>query len=193
MTVPVFDPGAVPDLMALPFAEKLLDCLCGELATSYGGPVCQCCLRPGGTLPPMDTCGCNCDEGNNGQASVQVTRVYPSARFPIEGIQSWDHACKGSAMWVADLTMAVYRCVSVLGDDGTPPSCDQLEHDARVIAGDRYAMMRAFGCCNWTEWDRFPGAWLPVPPQGGCAGGVMTVKASLGVLCCDLPGSPGSL
>lgn len=192
MSLPAFDPGAIPDLMALPYAERLLDCLCAELATSYGGPVCQCCLRPGGVLPPMDSC-CACEDGTNGQASVQVGRVYPTSRFPAEGVTTWDRACKGSALWVADLTMVVYRCVSVMDEGGTPPTCEQLERDTRVIAGDRFAMMRAFGCCTWTDWDRLPGAWTPVATQGGCAGGTMTVKAALGVLCCELPESPGSV
>lgn len=176
------------DTMVIPYAERLLACLCTELETSLAGAVCACCLRPGGHLVTMDTCtSCGCD-GPNGQASVQVTDVYPSAKFPRKGIDTWDEPCR-SATWVAELTMTVYRCVSVIGDDGQPPACADLDRDARRIQSDRAAMMRAFACCDWNTTGDYtarvvPGTWTPVPPQGGCAGGFMTVLVDVGYFCC---------
>jgi hypothetical protein len=181
-------PEFLPDDMAIPLAERLLECLCFELGRSLGGPVCACCLRPGGHLPPADWCACGCGDGQ-GQASVQITSIYPSQRFPRSGVDEWDEPCDSrKATWVAELTMTVYRCVSGLDDEGQPPTCLQLDSDARIIAADAAAMRRAFACCDWHGYARVvPGSWTPVPPQGLCAGGFMTVLVDLGPLCCDTP------
>lgn len=177
-------PEPIPDLMVLPHAERLLACLCAELALSPGGPVCTCCLRPGGALVPMDSCFCECD-GGKGQASVQVLSIYPSSKFPRNSLDQWDEACEVTTTWVAELAMTVYRCVGVVDEQGNPPSCERLEQDARMIQGDAAAMRRAFACCDWSNGrSKVPGPWTPVPPQGGCAGGFMTVRVDLGTLCC---------
>lgn len=173
------------DVLVLPYAERLLDCLCDALATSLGGPVCRCCLRPGGHLVPMDSCYCECAAAgeSNGQASVQVTDVYATSKFPRKGIDVFNNACAVS--WVAELTMTVYRCVHTVDEKGIPPTCPQLDSDARKIASDRFAMMQAFACCDWAlEQSILPGSWSPVPPQGGCAGGFMTVLVDVGAFCC---------
>jgi len=180
------------DTLVLPYAERLLDCLCDALADSLGGPVCRCCLRPGAHLVPMDSCYCECGAAGsaNGQASVQVTNVYPSSKFPRSGVDEWDDACN-TVTWVAELTMTVYRCVHTVDEKGVPPTCDQLDSDARKIASDRFAMMSAFACCDWrrpapTREERriIPGTWTPVAPAGGCAGGFMTVLVDVGAFCC---------
>ena len=181
------------DALVFPYAERLLDCLCDALATSIGGAVCSCCVRHGGHLVAMDSCACQCTGAASGQASVQITNLYPSSKFPRNSIDEWDDACN-TVTWVAELTMTVYRCVSVLAENGTPPTCAQLEADARKIASDRDAMMRALICCDWRRpqpgWDErriIPGSWTPVAPQGGCAGGFMTVLVDVGPFCCPEP------
>lgn len=189
MTEPAPEP--IPDVLVVPFAERLLACLCAQLALSVGGPVCSCCLRHGAHLVAMDNCTCNCNDTGSGQASVQVTSIYPSAKFPRQGVDTWDQPCR-SGTWVAELTMTVYRCVAVLSDKGVPPTCTQLEADFRKIQSDAAAMRRAFACCDWrgdpdNEARVIPGAWVPVAPQGGCAGGFMTVLVDLGPLCCPPP------
>lgn len=175
----------LPDTMVVPYAERLLACLCAELAVSLGGPVCSCCLRPGGVMPPMDACGCGCTDGGSGQASVQVTAIYPSSKFPRTGVDDWRGPCAAEVTWVADLAMTVYRCVHGVDEQGAPPTCEELEQDARTIQADAAAMRRAFACCDWAEDARVvPGAWTPVPPTGNCAGGFMLVTVDLGALCC---------
>lgn len=177
--------AGTPDVMVTPHMDRLLDCLCAQLDSTLGGPVCNCCLRPGGGLPPMDACYCDCDSGGRGQASVQLLSVFPSNRFPRNQIDQWDDACNARITWVATLQMVVYRCVSVADQDGVPPACAQLDADARMLTSDMQAMLRAFACCDWSD-DRqvLPGAYTPIPPQGGCAGGMMTVLVDLGPLCC---------
>lgn len=187
MTEPA--PEGLPDLVVIPYAEALLECLCDQLAGSLGGPVCDCCLRPGGGLPPMDNCGCGCGE-SNGQASVQIGSIYPTAKFPRTGIDAWNGPCGQNVTWAADLVMTVYRCVHSIDEQGKAPSCEQLAGDAQIIAADAAAMRRAFACCDWAANTRIiPGTWVAVPPQGGCAGGFMTVTVDLGVICCRTDGS----
>lgn len=178
-------PEPLPELMVTPHAERLLECLCTQLALSLGGSTCMCCLRPGGALPPMDACHCDCTSGANGQASVQVTDIFPSAKFPRRSVDEWDEVCDARVTWVGELTMTVYRCVSSLEADGAAPTCEQLERDFRRIQSDAAAMRRAFACCDWSDGRRkLPAGWTPVPPKGGCAGGFMTVFVDLGALCC---------
>jgi hypothetical protein len=54
-----------------------------------------------------------------------------------------------------------------------------------MLLSDMQAMMRAFACCDWADEARVaPGGYTPVPPQGGCAGGMFTLYVDLGPLCC---------
>lgn len=175
-------PEVVPELLVTPLAERLLACLCAELEKSLAGPVCQCCLRIGGKLPPMDVC-CSC-EGGQGQASVQVVKVFPSSGFPIEGLNVRRLECT-DWQWAARLQLVVYRCVSTVDDAGNPPDCDHMAYDARKIWSDAAAMRRALACCEWAgDAAVVPEAWTPVDEQGACAGGRMTVLVELGPECC---------
>lgn len=170
-------------------AEKLRDCLCANLATTVGGPVCQCCIRTGSTLPPADNC-CDCGEGQ-GQASIQVGEIYPSDKWPRKGVVEWKGACsKGMTIWVAEFTMVVYRCMATPVDDGTPPNCTQLQADARKVQEDAAAMLRTFSCCDLSSLKVkrvLPGSWTPLPNLGGCGGGQLNMFADLGYVCCPPP------
>lgn len=166
-------------------AEALRDCLCTALeAEPLSGPVCQCCIRPGMAPPAADNC-CDCGTGQ-GQASVQIAEIYPSDKFPRKGIAEWKGACtKGNTFWVAELVMTVYRCVPVPGEDGQPPDCDELQTAAARIWSDAQVMTQVFACCDWADGRHvLPGSWQPLPNQGGCGGGMMSVYVNLGVQCC---------
>lgn len=165
-------------------AEALKNCLCFALAGSLAGPVCRCCVQPGMAPPPADVC-CDC-EGRQGQAIVQVAEIYPSDKFPRKGITEWKGACtKGNTFWVAELIMTVYRCIPVPDEDGTPPSCEGLQIAAARIQSDAQTMMQVFACCEWNDGRAImPGSWQPLPNQGGCGGGMMSVFVNLGIQCC---------
>lgn len=164
------------DTVVTPFAAALLLCLCAQLEED-GNPVCQCCLRPGTAPPPADQC-CDCGDGQ-GQASVQVTRVFPSVKFPQPGIDGELTECTAIGR-AAELTITVYRCVSC-PDETSFPSCDELTADSVKILSDMAAMFRAVVCCEWHEDQRIiPGEWRPINPSGCCAGGQMTVLVDLG-------------
>lgn len=176
------------DDLALPYAERLVGCLCSQLALTDAGATCQCCLRPGTAPPPADAC-CDCGQGQ-GQASVQVTRIFPvvAGRFPQSGVAGSLDNCTAYE-WAAELTMTVYRCVSV-ADENAFPSCDELTADTRKILDDAKAMRLAALCCDWRNDDldepvpMVLGEWRPLSPMGGCAGGQMSVTVLLGSECC---------
>lgn len=166
-------------------AEALRDCLCTALENeSLSGPVCRCCILPGMPPPTVDDC-CDCGTGQ-GQASVQLAEIFPSDKPPRKGIAEWKGACtKGGIFLVAELVMAVYRCIPVPSSDGTSPTCDQLQTAAARIQSDAQVMWSVFACCDWSGGRKiFPGSWLPLPNQGGCGGGMMSVFVNLGVQCC---------
>lgn len=182
------------DDLVLPFAERLLTCLCDALEATIGGAPCRCSLAPGTAPPPADAC-CNCTNGQ-GQATVQITDIFAvtPGKFPQRGVAGTLDNC-ASFEWAAELTMTVYRCVSCADDKGFP-SGDELTADARKIADDAQAMRRAMLCCNWRMTDPppgrlqgefrpiVPGRWSPVSPLGCCAGGMMPVTVLVGPECC---------
>jgi hypothetical protein len=102
--------------------------------------------------------------------------MFPAtARFPQ---QSFDVANCDNRSWAVELEMGVYRCLATLDDEGNPPSCQQIEHDAAVILSDAAAMRQAAVCCfrpGDGGRDVVVGEWAPVGPSGGCGGGVMSV------------------
>lgn len=170
----------------LPLASRLLDCLCEQLPDTVGGPVCQCCLRPG-LGAPADLC-CNClNDGvpAEGQAWVRVSRIFPvTARFPQQ--QTDRQACQTGA-WAAELELGVWRCAGVVDDDGTPPSCERVTRDTTVTLSDAAAMRRALRCC-FTDADTLTvvGDWSPLGPNGGCVGGRMIITVEFSD--CPCPG-----
>jgi hypothetical protein len=178
----------VADDLVLPYAERLLACLCQRLATTMAGPVCRCCLAVG-PIPPADVC-CQCSDGM-GQASVSVVNTYPTTNFPRPGVTEERRGfgpC-GSFTWAAELALVVYRCVSAPGEDGAPPSCADQELDVRRLLDDARAMREAVSCCDWRGPASRParisaGSWAPLPIQGGCGGGQMTVVVEAGGNCC---------
>lgn len=174
--------------LATDMAAALLDCLCARLVDTIGGPVCQCCLRPSIAPPVNDVC-CDCGEGQ-GQAAVQVVEIFPTEDFPRKGIRQFKGACGHNVTRAAELAMTVYRCVGTVDSNGNPPSCERVTADARKIDDDADAMWQAFACCDWAGRRKIlPGSWQPLPNQGGCGGGMMTVYVEISS-CCPEPAVP---
>jgi hypothetical protein len=178
----------MPDVTALPLAQALLACLCAALDDTVGGPVCSCCLAPG--PEPVDCCACAAGEG---KAWVRVVRIFPTAaRWPLPALDP--SACAAGGYGV-ELELGVVRCVATIDDDGNPPSCDQRNADTIKILEDAAAMRAAASCCFPStelgrQWRSLPGEWRAIEPQGGCAGGVMTVTIE-SADCCPPVGPPG--
>ncbi|MBA9005943.1 hypothetical protein [Thermomonospora cellulosilytica] len=181
---------AVTDAV-MPLAERLLNCLCAQLPGTVGGAACRCCVYPGATVP-VDHC-CGCEEGE-GQAWVQVRRIYPTtaARFPQPSTTL--EPCDAAGGWGMELVMGVYRCVSVLDDQGNPPSCADVFDDAEKLLSDAAAMRQALACCfpytGNDGLDVMAGEYTPMGPDGGCAGGQQTVYVRFTECCPDPEDTP---
>ena len=162
--------------MALPLAEELLACLCTALDDSPAGPPCICCLSPG--PEPME---CNTGPEGEGVGWVRVVRIFPTAaRFPIPATDP--QRCLTGA-YAVELELGVYRCVSVVDDQGDPPTCAQRTADAEKLLGDAAALRRAVCCFTQQGRQMIVGEWRPLGPSGGCAGGAMTVTVEAADCC----------
>jgi len=174
----------------MPLVERLLGCLCTQLAGTLAGEACVCCPYPG-AVAPMDFC-CQCEvDGRTaeGQAWVTVARIYPTTgSFPTQ--QRGPVTACSMQMWAADLTMGVYRCAAGPDARGNPPGCNQVSGDLAKVLSDAAAMRSAALCCFASDEvsDVAVGEWMPVGPTGGCVGGQMTVTVGF-VECCP-PATP---
>jgi hypothetical protein len=169
-------------------AEALLDCLCELLEASRRGPVCACCFYPGQVVPTDRCCQCDLPNGTTGEgmAFVHVVRIFRSTgSFPE--LAAVPDECGGG--WGAVLNIGVYRCAATITDDGDPPSCEQIEDDAKALMSDAAAMRRAASCC-------FPnllgemgggryllGEYSTIGPDGGCMGGRLQVTVEFADCC----------
>lgn len=177
----------VGDDPVIALAERLLACLCEVLPSTVGGDVCVCCLNPG-VETPMDYC-CECTVGDQpaeGQAWVSVVKIFPSTRFPAQQLDR--AACGQGSGFVAELVMGVYRCAPVSDARGNPPTCDQQMAVTEKILSDAAAMRQAVRCCFRDEVeapDVLIGEWVPLGPQGGCAGGAQLVTVGFADCCPD--------
>ncbi|MBT2226258.1 hypothetical protein [Nonomuraea sp. NEAU-A123] len=168
------------DKMALGLANALLACFCSALEGSTGGSPCHCCLAVG--PPPADFC-CECPSGASGQAWVRVVAIFPSSKFPARTNELV--RCGQSAAYAVELELGAYRCVATLDDAGDPPSCEATTRDVEVQVDDAAAMRAAVCCFRAQDGGRIlvPGEWSPIPPNGGCAGGVMRVTVQAYTCC----------
>jgi len=149
----------------------LLDTACEELGKTANGPVGERLIAPGSSAPPADWC-CQTPLGL-GMAWVRVTRRYRSTVFPAP--DSTPDRCTGPL--AVECELGVYRCVSVLGDSGEPPSAAEVTADALAADADACALAEAVNRLSWTH---VRGAWTPIGPSGGCGGGAQMVVVALG-------------
>lgn len=138
--------------------------------TAAGRPVLRAFVAPAGP-PPWDNC---CAKGTGeGQAWVQVERVYPTDSFPDEAAAPLP--C-GPMEYAAILNVGVLRCAKTVDDKGNPPTAAEMTAEAVKNSHDRDTVLRAIMCdflpdaYDAGEWT-YP-AWIPLGPDGGCVGGL---------------------
>lgn len=163
---------AAPDPLVTPLAEELLACLDQEVAKVDNPPE-QVCLRVGDVVPLLlSTLD---DECCRGLAWVRAVTFFPTdGLFEQQVVPSTGGV--GPLGWIVELEMGVGRCAP------TPPAsqlitCDQWTTLTEEVYDDAAAMRRAF-CC-FLENHRgqtVAGVWTPLPVEGRCAGGTMTVQ-----------------
>lgn len=181
---------AIADPIALPHAEALLECFRTTIADTINPPG-EVCLRGGDIVNILvsvskDECKC-------GLAWVRVANVYPSTsdQFPAPdqgAITSWP------GRWAVALEMGVARCAPV-GTAQVLPTCEAWTNSAQETLADAAAMRRAVACCYRTNPDTEDtlialGLWEPLPIEGGCTGGTMTIVVGADDRDCCSEGSP---
>lgn len=135
-------------------------------------PPCRVALYPGAEVP-WDVCEVNA-HGDNGQlwANLIGTPVITN-EGPCATVQ-----------WAGEI--GIVRCAAGLTDDGSPPHVVDVTDDALRQAQDADAIWRALACCE-SRSERVRSmvltSWRPVGPQGGCVGGIWTVRGAFSVCC----------
>jgi hypothetical protein len=190
-------PYSVHDL-----TEAVLGCVCAALdaAVTDGVPdargcPCRACVVPGTVA--WDGCGPeDCGDGEPGQLSVSVARIFPAGQaFPsedrtVQGVRG----CMPAPLTAVELVVTLLRCAPVPTEDGCPPTCEEQAEAARVLHVDAATIYSALWCClpgigpNPRRPRRFViGAQRIVGPEGGCVGVEQRVTVGLPG-CAPCPG-----
>lgn len=168
MTMPIESP--VGTLLA-----SVTACVCSALREA-GRPVCDCCLTHSDTVLPSDGADCGCDtDGETGRLNARVLTTEPvdSPNLPASS------KCAQTELEVI-LQVGVFRCITV-PEGGEAPPCDITTAEALGFLADEQIMRAAVGCCDVKSlpgrWVLTPGQWAPRGPDGGIAGGVLSLRA----------------
>lgn len=135
---------------------------------------CRTALYLGGEVP-WDNC--ETGRGTNGQLWANLINITPTAGGSDAG------ACP-SYNWSAEL--GIVRCIASLSDDGSFPAVSAIEADSTRQAQDADAIFNALRCCPTRPEalrDVALSSWVPLGPNGKCAGGAWTARGSLDVCC----------
>lgn len=166
----------MPDTLT-PLVRALLVCLCERLALA-GRPVCGCCLAHNQAVPAADGCDCDCPVTLPGGGTA-IGRGQAWARVVSVGVAPQPFDTPAGCLilqWRATVELGVYRCVSVGGPNGEPPTCAQREADAVAAWADGQVMRETVECCpalDPADARLTVESWLPSGPSGGCAGSVL--------------------
>ena len=149
---------------------QLTDCLCDLLASEGAGPTCFCGVVPGET-PAWDYCG-ECSGDNCGMGFTVVQTVFPSNAFP--GAVEF---AKCEAPLAASLQVGALRCAPTIGEGGELPDEGEMLEATLGLISDMGAIHKAIACCGFREYAI--GAYTPLGPNGGCAGGAWDLTVGL--------------
>lgn len=139
-----------------------------------------CPLVPGAIA--WDECDC-------GQLAQTITQIFPSNVFPTPATDTRQTAC-GPQLSVVNVTLSLTRCVPIVDDNGSPPSCDALLASAVILECDRQAVRTAVACHLLALRDTYQihdfsiGPAVSVGPEGACAGVELTYQFAVSNLCC---------
>jgi hypothetical protein len=118
----------------------------------------------------------------------------PGRVLHVPGTQAvWDDCCAGQLWvrltgmtpiragvkclgWRGRIEVGIVRCVAVMNDDGTAPSVDQINADARRSYEDTEALRAAL---DEQDWIRSIEEWVPQSATGGCGGGAWIVTVEI--------------
>jgi hypothetical protein len=159
-------PTAPADNVAWPVATALRTAVADELAAALGGKPATTAVVPGRDVAIDDCC--------NGQAWVRIVRVFPAdpGEFPQGRTTALTDGCDPGVFWAVELGVGTARCAPSQDDFGNPPTGEDLERAAMVLADDAGRVRRAV--LQLPEFavveEVFVGEQTSVGPAGGCVG-----------------------
>lgn len=159
--------------------ETLLACASEAICDH---PVCREFINPGPDAP-HDTC--QTSKFGDGQLWVAHLDEQPGWPSPT-GLPT---TC--ATLWTEVIELGIVRCArGKVTDQGTAPPAEDVSYDAEIQQRDRHALRQAILCCWGVEGkDLVIQSWVPIPPAGGCVGGVWTVAIRDGGCDCGSMGS----
>ncbi|MFC8332722.1 hypothetical protein [Streptomyces olivaceus] len=187
-------------------AEAVLGCVCASLDAVAedipGQPGCPCraCVVPGTVA--WDGCGPDdCGDGEPGQLTVSVSRIYPVSQttFPtedrsVQGVRG----CTPPQLTAVELVVTLLRCAPIQDEGGCPPTCEEQTEASRILHVDATTVYSALSCClpgigpNPRRPRRYViGQQRIIGPQGGCVGLEQRVTVALPG-CGPCPGDDAS-
>lgn len=168
-------------------AETIRLCIMDDLtaSASQGAPNRSCVVW--GDVA-WDECRC-------GQLTVAIGRHFPTTASPSESTGQRRQSKCGFPILGVTLSAMLLRCAPVQGDDGTPPSCQDISDSAMWAAEDAWRVRNATVCCvrdleqddaiyDWAVVDQ-----APVGPMGACVGSRLTVNVFFQHVCSCSEGS----
>lgn len=167
----------VVDVISIDVANSVLAYL-----TDFGCGVVErfCRLVPGDIA--WDQCDC-------GMFAQTITAPYPSNTFPTPASDQPQTEC-GPLLIVYPVTAELVRCAPTVDDEGTAPTCAELETAARTLECDRQALRLGVTCAltDLRDTDRIieftVGEAASTGPQGGCVGVSLTYRIGVPNVCC---------
>lgn len=178
-------PTGPVDPIATPVANALLACFTEQLQQLPNPPK-YIQMRVGQDTGPLF--GPGVDECCSGLAWVRVAAVYPSwDNFPAAD-NTW-LPC-GPLAYAVVLEMGMAFCMPWSDSDGTfedldPPSTQDWATASATQMQHMTLMRRTAACCFAPTQRRAVGEWGPLPVEGGCTGGKLTVTVSVMNPCSD--------
>jgi hypothetical protein len=173
------------DPIAYPIAQELMACFEEQLSTLPVPPR-YIQIRVGTEGGPL--IGPNVDECCAGLAWIRVANVYPSwDSFPAED-NTWTPC--GPLAYAVVLEMGVSFCMPWSDSDESfdnldPPSQADWAEAFNTQMVHQTLMRRTAACCFRPTQRRAVGEWTPLPVEGGCTGGKLTVTVSVPAPCSD--------
>lgn len=165
---------AIPANSVFQRLQALATCLCSQIADPANGVpgVCFCGIVPGEQAAAAY--GGDCDSAC-GMAWVKLNNIYP-----MKSIGAVDNSVGNCGSGLGfEIQMGIMRCISVGDESGNPLSDAELLEATELQIADALIMHKAVACCasgTWNTHDFIIGPYVPLGPEGGLVGGIITVQ-----------------
>lgn len=165
-------PNLRDDATFFPRLQRLVECLCAELAKSGGPELCYCGLMVG-DITPIGLMSCDDNKGC-GVAYVRPIGAYASSTFPTPDEGTLATCASPLAM---EVVVGVARCYPRMAGRAAVPDPQAMFEATRLYMSDMQAIRRAISCCFGKKTPGQPnsihtlGGWSPIPAGAGVSGG----------------------